>query len=84
VNGHPGSPAAPSPLLADMPLGVPSQLVRYRLIERLSARWDQSVLTLCGGPGFGKTTALAQAVRQHALDPRGVDVWYTCGPADRR
>ena len=66
-----------------MPLGVPSQLVRYRLIERLSARWDQSVLTLRGGPGFGKTTALAQAVRQHALDPRGVDVWYTCGPADR-
>ncbi len=61
---------------------MPGQLVRYRLTGRLAARWDQSVLTLRGGPGFGKTTALAQAVRQHALDPCGVDVWYTCGPAD--
>lgn len=33
------------------------------------------------GPGFGKTTMLAQAVRAHLLAPRGIDVWVTCEPA---
>ncbi len=30
------------------------------------------------GPGFGKTTLLAQAVRAHQLEPRGLDAWVSC------
>ena len=30
------------------------------------------------GPGFGKTTLLAQAVRAHQLEPHGLDVWVSC------
>ena len=33
---------------------------------------------VCAGPGFGKTTMLAQAVRANLLEPRGVDVWISC------
>ncbi|CAL9440669.1 HTH-type transcriptional regulator MalT [Actinosynnema sp. ALI-1.44] len=32
------------------------------------------------GAGFGKTTVVAQAVRAHLLEPRGVDVWVECAP----
>uniref|UniRef100_UPI0031CF4E17 BTAD domain-containing putative transcriptional regulator n=1 Tax=Saccharothrix mutabilis TaxID=33921 RepID=UPI0031CF4E17 len=32
------------------------------------------------GAGFGKTTVVAQAVRAHLLEPRGVDVWVGCAP----
>lgn len=38
--------------------------------------------TVVAGPGFGKSTALAQAVRLHAVDPRGLEAWVTCEPGD--
>jgi len=34
------------------------------------------------GAGFGKTTALCQAIEQNTLAPRGVDLWLGCEPAD--
>jgi LuxR family transcriptional regulator, maltose regulon positive regulatory protein len=37
------------------------------------------VTLVVAGPGFGKTTVLAQAVRAHLLAPRGIDVWVNCG-----
>jgi ATP/maltotriose-dependent transcriptional regulator MalT len=32
------------------------------------------------GPGFGKSTILAQAMRVHALEPTGIEGWATCQP----
>ena len=53
---------------------LPDEVVRQRLIDRLADRWNRR-LTLVEGPGgFGKSTALAQAVRDNAADPSGVDV----------
>ena len=58
------------------PLDV--ELPRLRLLGRLDERWEHTVTVVCAGPGFGKTTMLAQAVRANLLEPRGVDVWISC------
>ena len=58
------------------PLDV--ELPRLRLLSRLDERWEHTVTVVCAGPGFGKTTMLAQAVRSNLLEPRGVDVWISC------
>jgi DNA-binding SARP family transcriptional activator len=52
-----------------------------RLIRLLEGRWDRPVTLLVAGPGFGKTTVLAQAVRAHQVAPRGIDVWVGCEAA---
>src|SRR5204862_147419 len=44
-------------------------------------RWDRAVTLLVAGPGFGKTTVLAQAVRAHQVAPRGIAVWVSCEAA---
>ena len=48
------------------------------MLSRLDERWEHTVTVVCAGPGFGKTTMLAQAVRSNLLEPRGVDVWISC------
>ncbi|MFJ8959469.1 hypothetical protein ACIRG5_08750 [Lentzea sp. NPDC102401] len=60
------------------PLDV--ELARPRLVDRLRGRWCRPVTLVTAGAGFGKTTALAQAVRANLLEPRGIDAWVTCGP----
>jgi serine protease len=67
-----GLHAVPRPLDVELP--------RLRLVDRLRQRWTQPVTFVVAGPGFGKTTALAQAVRANLLEPRGIDAWVTCGP----
>ena len=52
-----------------------------RLVRLLEGRWDRAVTLLVAGPGFGKTTVLAQAVRAHQAAPRGIDVWVSCEAA---
>ena len=37
-------------------------------------------MLVVGGPGFGKTMLLSQAVAENRLAPRGLDLWLTCGP----
>jgi LuxR family transcriptional regulator, maltose regulon positive regulatory protein len=83
-----GSTAAePSPAvtLLALPAGLPRaldvELPRLRLVQRLEGRWDRPVTLLVAGPGFGKTTVLAQAVRAHQVAPRGIDVWVSCEAA---
>src|SRR5689334_6429574 len=83
-----GSTAAePSPAvtLLALPAGLPRaldvELPRLRLVQRLEGRWDRPVTLLVAGPGFGKTTVLAQAVRAHQAAPRGIDVWVSCEAA---
>lgn len=67
-----GLRAVPRPLDVELP--------RPRLVDRLGTRWSRPVTLVTAGPGFGKTTALAQAVRANLLAPRGIDAWVTCGP----
>ena len=64
------------------PRAIAGEILRASLVERLAARWDVPVTTVVAGPGFGKSTALAQATRLHAADPRGVESWVTCEPGD--
>ena len=52
-------------------------LIRARLLHRLQARWSSKVVTVTAGPGFGKTTLLAQAYTENLLDPRGLDLWIS-------
>lgn len=63
-------------------LGRPldDEIVRARLVERLGERWNQR-LTLIDAPGgFGKSTAVAQAIRDNDEDPSGVDLYVRCRP----
>ncbi|HEX7303660.1 hypothetical protein [Lentzea sp.] len=67
-----GLSAVPRPLDVELP--------RPHLVDRLRSRWCRPVTLVTAGPGFGKTTALAQAVRANLLEPRGLDAWVSCGP----
>jgi len=58
-------------------------LIRQRLLRALLGRWEHRVTLLAGGPGFGKTTLLAQAIGENRLAPRGDDVWIGLEPHDR-
>jgi DNA-binding SARP family transcriptional activator len=79
--------AVPSPAstlltrLAGLPRALDVELPRLRLVRLLEGRWDRPVTLLVAGPGFGKTTVLAQAVRAHQVAPRGIDVWVSCEAA---
>jgi DNA-binding SARP family transcriptional activator len=72
----------PAVALLPRPFGLPRaldvEIPRLRLVRLLEGRWDRPVTLLVAGPGFGKTTVLAQAVRAHQAAPRGIDVWLSC------
>jgi DNA-binding SARP family transcriptional activator len=57
-------------------------MVRGRLLSLLAGRFEQPVTTLVAGAGFGKTTLLAQAMRQNLAAPLGIDAWVSCQPDD--
>ncbi len=58
-------------------------VTRPRLLRQLVRRWQRRVTVITGGPGLGKTTLLAQALRENRLAPRGDDVWVGLEPRDR-
>jgi ATP/maltotriose-dependent transcriptional regulator MalT len=64
-----GSTGLPRPLDVEIP--------RARLVELLALRWDHPVTVVDAGPGFGRTTVLAQAVRAHSLAPCGIEAWVS-------
>lgn len=70
-------------MTVDPGAGPPSSrrevLARPRLLAVLRDRWERRVTEVVAGPGFGKTTLLAQAVAENQLDPVGRDVWLGCG-----
>ena len=82
-----GTAGAPSPALtlltrpAGLPRALDVEIPRMRLVRLLEGRWDRPVTLVVAGPGFGKTTVLAQAVRAHQVAPRGIDVWVSCEAA---
>jgi len=63
----------PAVALLPRPFGLPRaldiEIPRLRLVRLLEGRWDRPVTLLVAGPGFGKTTVLAQAVRAHQAAP---------------
>ncbi len=66
------------PTHAGPPPPMPQEVWRAHVVGRLAARWRHPVTVVIAGPGFGKTTALAQAVRSHAAAPVGVEAWVSC------
>jgi DNA-binding SARP family transcriptional activator len=74
------------PLAARSPPGPPAalkgEMVRGRLLSLLAGRFERPVTVLVAGAGFGKTTLLAQAVRQNLTAPLGIDAWVSCQPGD--
>ena len=66
------------------PPASPSWLVpRTRLLEALRGRFDRPLTVLVGGPGFGKTTVLAQSLLDNRLDALGTDLWLRVVDRDR-
>ncbi len=59
------APLPPSPLRGE--------LVRTRLVDALAVRFDVPVMAVVAGAGYGKTTALTQAIRANDTAPRGID-----------
>ena len=57
-------------------------MLRRRVQRVLHERFDRRVTVVQAGAGFGKTTALGQAVEQNRLLPLGIDVWLGCEPGD--
>ncbi|MCB0971352.1 MAG: hypothetical protein KDA97_07530, partial [Acidimicrobiales bacterium] len=55
---------------------------RPRLAARLARRFELDVVVVVAPAGYGKTTALAQAVAANEADPKGTDLWVQCRPAD--
>lgn len=65
------------------PPGLSRELmVRPRLLDFLQQRFRRRLTVVRAGPGFGKTSLLAQARAENLLAPRGTDVWLTCHSGD--
>ncbi len=63
------------------PPALPTGMIeRPRLARRLDERWHRRLVTVVAGPGFGKTSALTQAVARSDRSDR--DVWLTCASVD--
>ena len=69
-------------VLDESPVPVADALGRTRLLTVVQGRWTRPVTAVVAGPGFGKTTLLAQAVRENRLARIGVDVHLRIEPAD--
>ncbi|MFN8021784.1 MAG: hypothetical protein U0Q03_09685 [Acidimicrobiales bacterium] len=63
-----------------IPDPVDHELQRPQLIHRLQERFHAPVVCVVAGAGFGKSTAVAQAVRHNQVHPLGLEVWLTCRP----
>ncbi|MGK5169315.1 BTAD domain-containing putative transcriptional regulator [Geodermatophilus sp. CPCC 205761] len=60
------------------PLTGRGLILRPRLLAPLHTRFERPLTAVVAAAGFGKTTLLAQAVRENALSPLGRDAWLTC------
>ncbi|MEP7160099.1 MAG: BTAD domain-containing putative transcriptional regulator [Dermatophilaceae bacterium] len=58
----------------------PRLLLRPRLLDVLTGRFERRVTAVVAGAGFGKTSLLRQATDENRLTPGGADVWLRCTP----
>jgi DNA-binding SARP family transcriptional activator len=72
-----GDRRAPAP-----PPALHCEVVRSRLLGDVGHRFQVPLTVIVAGAGFGKSTLLAQAIRANQADPRGIDAWLSCEPAD--
>jgi ATP/maltotriose-dependent transcriptional regulator MalT len=64
------------------PVALAGEVSRGRLLSVLGGRFERPVTTVVAGAGFGKTTLVAQAMRQNLAAPVGIDAWVSCQPDD--
>ena len=64
------------------PTAARPQIHRDRLLGQLRGRFERRLTLVVAGPGFGKTSLLAQAAAEDRLAPLGSDVWLSAVPAD--
>ncbi|WP_020393144.1 BTAD domain-containing putative transcriptional regulator [Kribbella catacumbae] len=57
-------------------------IIRPRLLAVLQQRFQHRLTVLTAGPGFGKTSVLAQVWAENQLAPLGDDAWLTCNAGD--
>lgn len=57
----------------DLPRPLADEIPRDRVVERLAERWARAVTLVEAPAGFGKSTALGQAIRDNESDPTGID-----------
>ncbi len=67
------------PLGDPLPKALDDEVVRQPLIDALAERWNRSLVLVEAPGGWGKSTAIAQAIRDNASDPTGLDVYVACG-----
>lgn len=60
---------------SELPRPLFDEIARERLIERLARRWDVRLTVIEAAGGFGKSVAIAQAIRDNDADPSGIDVY---------
>ena len=60
----------------------PSDITRERAVAILGGRFDRRLTLVVGGPGFGKSTVLSQAIAANELEPLGTDLLLSIVPAD--
>ena len=65
-----------------LPTPLPDEIRRQRLIDHLADRWNRTVTLVEAPGGYGKSTALAQGVRDNTEDPSGTDVYVCCRRSD--
>lgn len=57
---------------------LPDEIVRERLVTQLAERWTRQLVTVRAPGGYGKSIALAQAIRDNEADPTGIDIYVRC------
>ncbi|MGB0111832.1 MAG: hypothetical protein WBP59_01295, partial [Ilumatobacteraceae bacterium] len=57
---------------------LPDEIRRDRLLDHLADRWNRRLVLIAAPGGYGKTTVLAQAIRDNDDDPSGIDVFVRC------
>jgi ATP/maltotriose-dependent transcriptional regulator MalT len=65
---------------ASVPRRSAVEIDRPALLARLAQRWHVPLTLVVAGPGFGKSTVLAQAYRADELRPPGLQGWVGIDP----
>lgn len=75
---------AQTPLFRYEPPELGAGLIsRPRLIQLLRRRFEERLMVLSAGVGFGKTVLLGQAIQENRLERFGRDVWLQTSELDR-